>query len=216
MEIILRLYLLPYNPLRPVICYDERPCFLIGNVVEGIEMKSNSPKKEHYAYSKHGSCCILASIEPKTGQRLVHVRRQRTKQQFTWFMANLAKNYPNADKIVVVLDNLNTHTPNAFYEVLDAENAEKLANRFEFVYTPKCSSWLNMIEIEFSALSRQCLNRRIASINELTKEVMHYFKERMDNKITINWQFSCENARDTLNKHYVKVNADNQKYAKTN
>lgn len=129
-----------------------------------------------------GSCSILASIEAKTGQRLAHVRRQRTKQQFTWFMQNLAQTYPNAEKITVRLDNLNTHTPNAFYEVLEAENTEKLANRFDFVYTPKSASWLNMIErggraIEFSALSRQCLNRRIASINELSKDVMHYFKQ---------------------------------------
>ena len=216
MEIILRLYLLPYNPLRPVVCYDERPCFLIGHVVEGLEMKPNSPKKEHYAYTKHGSCCILASIEPKTGQRLAHVRRQRTKQQFTWFMQNLSLTFPNAEKIVVVLDNLNTHTPNAFYEVLDAESAEKLANRFEFIYTPKSASWLNMIEIEFSALSRQCLNRRISSINELTKEVMHYFNERMDKKITINWQFSVEAARLKLNSHYLNVNSLNIKYQQIN
>ncbi len=210
MEVILRLYLLPYNPLRP------GPCFLIGNVVQVLEMKPNSPKKEHYAYSKHGSCSILAAIEPKTGQRLAHVRRQRTKQQFTWFMKNLAQNYPNADKIIVVLDNLNTHTPNAFYEILEAENAEKLANRFEFVYTPKPASWLNIIEIEFSALLRQCLNRRIASINELSKQVMCYFKERIDKKIIINWQFSCESARQNLNKHYKQVNPINIKYKKTN
>lgn len=216
MEIILRLYLLPYNPLRPVVCYDERPCFLIGNVVEGLEMRPNIPKKEHYAYSKHGSCSILAAIEPKTGQRLAHVRRQRTKQQFTWFMQNLSLTFPNAEKIVVVLDNLNTHTANAFYEVLDAENAEKLANRFQFVYTPKCASWLNMIELEFSALSRQCLNRRISSINELTNEVMHYFKERMNKNVTINWQFSVESARVKLNSHYSEVNPQNIKYQQTN
>lgn len=216
MELILRLYLLPYNPLKPVICYDERPCFLIGNVVEGIEMKPDNPKKEHYAYSKHGSCCLLAAIEPKTGKRLVHVRRQRTKKQFTWFMQNLANNYPQASKILVVLDNLNTHTPNAFYEVLEAEEAEKLTNRFEFIYTPKSASWLNMIEIEFSALARQCLNKRIDSINQLTKEVMCYFKERNDNQIKINWQFTCDNAREKLNRHYSKVNPQNVKYKKTN
>ena len=212
MEIILRLYLLPYNPLRPVICYDERPCFLIGDTVEGIDMKSGSPAKENYAYSKHGSCSILAAIEPKTGQRLAHVRRHRTKKQFAIFMQNLANNYPNAEKIIIVLDNLNTHTPNSFYEVFDAQKAQELTQRFEFVYTPKSASWLNMIELEFSALSRQCLNRRIPAINQLTKEVMRYFKERMDYKILINWQFSHEVARDKLNKHYTKVNQENVKY----
>lgn len=216
MEIILRLYFLPYNPLRPVVCYDERPCFLIGNIVDGIEMKPASPAKEHYAYSKHGSCTVLAAIEPKTGQRLAHVRRHRTKVEFTKFMQHLAQTYPDAEKITLVLDNLNTHTPNAFYEVLEAEKAEALANRFDFVYTPKAASWLNMIELEFSALSRQCLNRRIPSINQLTKEVMCYFKERMDKKITIDWQFSCESARNTLNRHYSHVNSGNIKYKKTN
>ena len=203
---------MPYNPLRPVICYDERPCFLIGDTVEGIDMKSGSPAKENYAYSKHGSCSILAAIEPKTGQRLAHVRRHRTKKQFAIFMQNLANNYPNAEKIILVLDNLNTHTPNSFYEVFDAQKAQELTQRFEFVYTPKSASWLNMIELEFSALSRQCLNRRIPAINQLTKEVMRYFKERMDYKILINWQFSHEVARDKLNKHYTKVNQENVKY----
>ena len=146
MEIILRLYLLPYNPLRPVVCFDERPCFLIGDIVDGIEMKGGSPAKENYAYSKHGSCSILAAIEPKTGQRLAHVRRYRTKKEFAVFMKNLVNNYPNAEKIILVLDNLNTHTPNSFYEIFDARTAENLAQRFEFVYTPKSASWLNMIE----------------------------------------------------------------------
>lgn len=139
--------------------------------MEGLTMKPDSPKKEHYSYSKHGSCCILAAIEPKTGRRLAHVRRQRKKQQFTWFMLNLAQTYPNAEKIIVILDNLNTHTANAFYEVLEAENAETLANRFEFIYTPKSASWLNMIErggpshrifgfIKAMSQQKNCINKR--------------------------------------------------------
>ena len=131
-------------------------------------------------------------------------------------MQNLANNYPQASKILVVLDNLNTHTPNAFFEVLETEEAEKLTNRFEFIYTPKSASWLNMIEIEFSALARQCLNKRTDSINQLTKEVMCYFKERNDNQIKINWQFTCHNAREKPNRHYSKVNPQNVKYKKTN
>jgi len=178
-------------------------------------MKQGSPAKENYAYSKHGSCCVLAAIEPKTGNRLAHVRRHRGKKEFTLFMKNLASYYPNADKILVILDNLNTHNFSGFYENLSAEEASKLAQRFEFVYTPKCASWMNMIEIEFSALSRQCLNRRIPSINHLSKEVMTYFKERSNLKIKINWQFSCQIAREKLNSHYVKVNPNNVKYQKT-
>lgn len=99
MELILRLYLLPYNPLRPVVCYDERPCFLIGNTVQGIEMEAEKPAKEHYAYSKHGSCCILAAIEPKSGKRLVHVRKKRGYREFSIFMKHLAATYPDAEKL---------------------------------------------------------------------------------------------------------------------
>lgn len=215
MEIILRLYLLPYNPLRPVVCFDERPCFLIGNVVEGLEMKPGKVAKENYSYSKHGSCCVLASIEPKTGKRLVHIRRKRRKVEFAKFMKNLAQIYLRAEKIIVVLDNLNTHDFSSFYQAFCAEEAAELVERFEFVYTPKSASWLNMIEIEFSALSRQCLNRRISSINELGKEVLIYFKERSDKGIKINWQFSVEVARKKLNKAYSKVNFMNKKYKKT-
>lgn len=212
MELILRLYLLPFNPLRPVVCFDERPCFLIGDTVQGLEMQAGKPAKENYAYSKHGSCCILAAIEPKTGKRLVHVRMHRGYREFAVFMKNLAASYPEAQKIVVVLDNLNTHNFGAFYQTFCAEEAAALADRFEFVYTPKSASWLNMIEIEFSALSRQCLNRRIPSINKLAEQVLSYFKDRMDKGIKINWEFSREKARKTLNRHYVNANPNNLKY----
>lgn len=212
MELILRLYLLPYNLLKPVICYDERPCFLIGDIVKGLDMKSGQVAKEHYAYSKHGSCSVLAMIEPKTGKRYVRIRRRRRKKEFAEFMQRVAELYPEAEKIIVVLDNLNTHDFSAFYQVFDAEQAAALMDRFEFVYTPKSASWLNMIEIEFSALSRQCLNRRIASISELSDQVVAYFKERSDKGIKINWQFSRENARHKLNRRYSDVNSDNLKF----
>jgi len=157
-----------------------------------LAMKADQPAREHYAYSKHDSCSVLAAIEPLTGQRLAHIRRRRTKYEFALFIDHLAQTYPDAEKIVLVLDNLNTHSASAFYEHFPAYKAAELTSRFEFVYTPKCASWLNMIEIEFSALSRQCLNQRIGSINKLGKEVMRYFKERMDNRITLCWQFSCQ------------------------
>ena len=212
MELILRIYLLPYNAAKPVVCFDERPCFLIGDVVKGLEMKSGQVKKEQYSYTKHGACSVLAAIEPKTGKRLAHVRKRRRKFEFAKFMKNLAELYPDAEKITVVMDNLNTHSKSAFYEVFDAEYAAWLSDRFEFVFTPKKASWLNMIEIEFSALSRQCLNRRIPSMGQLAKEVFVYFKERNDKAIKIEWQFSRQKARVVLNKHYVKVNSLNKKY----
>ena len=212
MEIILRLYLLPYDPLRPVICFDERPCFLIGDTVKGLEMKPGQVAKQNYAYTKHGSCSLLAMIEPLTGQRFVQIRRKRRKKEFALFMKRLASLYPDVVKIIVVLDNLNTHDFSAFYETFDAQTAAELVDKFEFIYTPKCASWLNMIEIEFSALSRQCLNRRIASIGELSNEVIAYFKERTLKAIKIDWQFSRETARKKLNRRYAAINSANEKF----
>jgi len=215
MELILRLYILAYDPAYPVVCFDERPCFLIGDTIEPIPMKKGQPLKENYSYSKHGSCSVLASIEPLTGKRVAQVRKKRRKKEFAEFMMALAKTYPNAIKIKVVLDNLNTHDFGAFYDVYDAETAEWLMNRFEFIFTPKSASWLNMIEIEFSALSRLCLNRRIPCMKELESEVLAFFKERTQKGVKVNWQFTKEKARETLNRHYTKVNSNNSKYKKT-
>lgn len=209
MEMILRLYLLPYNKRRPVVCFDERPCFLIGDTIEPLNMKPGQVAKENYAYSKHGSCSLLAMIEPLTGKRFVQIRRRRRKREFAFFMKRLTTLYPDAEKIIVVLDNLNTHDFSAFYENFDAQTAAQLVDKFEFIYTPKCASWLNMIEIEFSALSRQCLNRRIPSITQLSNEVIAYFKERSQKGIKIDWQFSQETARQKLNRRYTEVNSDN-------
>ena len=212
MEIILRLYLLAYDPQYPVVCFDERPCFLIGDLVEGLDMEAGKVKKEHYAYEKHGSCCVLAAIEPLTGRRIAHIRKQRRKKEFALFFQDLAQQYPDAKQIKVVLDNLNTHTAAAFYEQFDAETAAELTQKFHFVYTPKCASWLNMIEIEFSALSRMCLNRRIPTMEKLEKEVLTFFKERTQKGIKINWQFTPQIARGKLNRRYAEVNPDNLKY----
>lgn len=211
MERVLRIYELAYDPMFPVVCFDERPCFLIGDRVKILPCKPGSVKKEHYAYEKNGSANVLAMIEPLTGQRLVHVRRQRRAKEFTLFMENLAKQYPNAKKIRVVMDNLNTHSTSSFYKHLPADKAEWLARRFEFIYTPKGASWLNMIELEFSALSRQCLNRRIPTLNQLSHEVFSYFKERIEKKIKLSWQFTVWDARQKLNRHYSKVNPENIK-----
>lgn len=212
LERILRLYLLPYNELYPLICFDERPCFLIGDTIEGLDMAPGQVAKENYSYSKHGSCCILAAIEPLTGKRVAHVRKERKKKQFALFMKELVEQYPKAEKLRVVLDNLNTHGYSSFYQEFDAETAACLTQKIEFIFTPKSSSWLNMIEIEFSALSRQCLNRRIPCMKELETEVLTYFKERTRKGIKINWQFTQEQARKKLNRRYSKVNSINQKY----
>jgi recombinational DNA repair ATPase RecF len=157
----------------------------------------------------------LAAIEPKTGKRLAQVHPQRTKKEYALFCQALAAAYPEAKKIRLVQDNLNTHNASAFYENMPAAEAFALAERFEFHYTPKAASWLNMIECEFSAVARQCLNRRIPTIKQLEKEVLAIIKERHEKKIKINWQFSIESARDKLNRHYQSVFADNSKYKVT-
>jgi DDE superfamily endonuclease len=215
MERLLWLYALPYDPRYPVICFDERPCFLIGDVVAPLTMQSGQVCKEHYAYEKLGSCVLLAALEPLSGQRLALVLPRRTKKEYTQCCQALAAAYPAAVRIRLVQDNLNTHNTSSFYEHLSAEEAFALAQRFEFYYTPKSGSWLNMIEIEFSALSRECLNRRIPTIELLAKEVLALVKERAEKKLKINWQFSLEKARTKLNRHYQQVNADNAKYKET-
>jgi hypothetical protein len=215
MEQILHLYRLPYDPLYPLLCFDERPCFLIGEAVAGLEMKAAQVARQHYAYQKNGSCVLLMSIEPLTGKRLAQVHKQRTKREYALFMKELAALYPEAKKIRIIQDNLNTHNTSSFYETFSAEEAFELSQRFEFYYTPKSASWLNLIEIEFSALSKQCLNRRIATQEKLTCEVLSIVKERQEKAIKIDWQFSIESARTKLNRHYQKVNSGNAKYQQT-
>lgn len=212
MEQILWLYAQPYDPNYPVVCFDERPCFLIGDVVEPIPMQSTKVKKEHYAYEKNGSCALLAAIEPLTGKRIAGVFDQRRKIEYALFMKRIAQAYSNAKKIRLVQDNLNTHTINAFYQVFAAQEAFELAQKFEFFYTPKSASWLNMIEIEFSALTRACLKARIPDKERLEQKVMALLKHREEKQIKINWQFSIKTARSKLNNHYQKVNSLNIEY----
>jgi len=212
MEELLWLYGLPYDPLYPVVSFDERPCFLIGDKVEPLALQTGKVRKEHYAYEKFGSCALLAAIEPLTGKRLAQVHTQRTKKEYTIFCQALAALYPDAIKIRLVQDNLNTHDFSAFYENLPADEARALAERFEFHFTPKSASWLNMIEIEFSALARLCLNRRIPTIEKLEREILALIRERDARQIKIDWQFSVQSARSKLNSHYVAVQADNVKF----
>ena len=214
MERILWLYQLSYNDLRPVLCYDERPCFLIGEVVRGVALREGQIAREHYGYEKLGSCSLLCSIGPLTGKRIADVFDQRRKREFALHFQKVAAQFPEAEKITVILDNLNTHNASSFYEAFAAEEAFRLSQKFEFVYTPKSASWLNMIEIEFSAISRLCLDRRIPSKEKLEKEVLAIVKERTEKQILINWQFSIETAREKLNRHYQKVNEENAKYQK--
>jgi hypothetical protein len=198
-----------------VVCFDERPCFLIGDEVDPISMQQGKVMKEHYTYEKNGSCALLAAIEPLAGKRLAKVYQQRTKKEYALFLRELCEAYPKAEKIRMVQDNLSTHNESSFYANLPADEALRLSQRFEFYYTPKSASWLNMIEIEFSALVKQCLGRRIPTQKQLSKEIAAIVKERNDKQIKIHWQFSIQKARTKLNSVYTQVNAANQQYKKT-
>lgn len=174
-------------------------------------MRKGEIAKEHYEYEKLGACTLLAAIEPLTRRRLAQVHERRTKKEFTLFCQQLAASYPDAAKIRLVLDNLNTHNASAFYEHLPAEEAFALTQRFEFHYTPKGASWLNMIECEFSVISRQSLDRRISTIEQLRSEVLALLDNRSAKAIKIHWQFSIQTARSKFNKHYHRINPANQK-----
>ena len=210
MENILRLYHLPYDECYPVVSFDERPCFLIGDKVKGFELKAGQVKKQHYEYEKNGSCCLLAAIEPLTGKRIAKVYDQRRKTEYAEFMQLVAAHFPKAKKIRLIQDNLNTHNASSFYEHFDAQTAFELTNKFEFHYTPKSGSWLNVVETEFSVLARVCLKRRIPTKEILEQQVLAIIKERSDQKIKINWKFSITDARKKMHRHYAKVNPKNK------
>ncbi len=171
MENILNIYETEYNPKKPVLCFDERPCQLIGNILVPIPTEPGKPMREDYHYERNGTCVVLLAVEPLTGFRFVEVTKQKTKKDYSAFMSKLALQYPSDSKIVLVQDNLNTHNSSSFYESMPPQQAFALAQRFDMEYTPKKASWLNMAEIEFSALSKQCLDRRIGEMSTLKKEV---------------------------------------------
>ena len=205
MEDVLDLYEKSYDPKHPVICFDERPCQLIGDAVIPIPMKSGSPKKEHYEYVRNGTCCIFMAFEPQAGKRIVCVKKHRTKVDYANFMKELADQYPHAESIQLVQDNLNTHTAGSFYVVLPPDEDFELAKRFEFHFTPKKGSWLNMAEIELSALSKQCLDRRIETLEKLAAEVDSWEQERNASKATVRWKFNKNDARIKLQRHYFNL-----------
>lgn len=157
----------------------------------------------------------MATIEPLTGNKIANVFQRRTKREFALHLQKVAAKYPKAKKIRMAFDNLNTHNASSFYETFEAAEAFRLSQLFEFYHTSPKASWLNMMEIEFSAISRLCLNRRIPSQAESEKEVLAIIKERTEKRILINWQFSIEKARKKLNRHYEQVNQENSKYQET-
>jgi hypothetical protein len=209
MEDVLYLYNLPFDALRPIICFDELPVQLLGEVVAPLAMKSGKPPREDYEYERHGTCSLLVAFEPLTGRRVIETSKQRTKADYCRFMQRVAASFPQAEKIVLVQDNLNTHNASSFYENLLPAEAFALAHRFEMPYTPKKGSWLNIAELELSALARICLSRRISTMEELDREIQSLVKERNELKVKVEWQFSIAHAREKLSRHYEKVQSKN-------
>ena len=202
MENILSLYALPYDPRRPLICIDERPCQLIEDVLVPLPMEPGKSKRQDYHYKRNGVCTVFVAFEPLAGRRFVRVREHRTKKDYAEFMQWVATHYPEADVVLVVQDNLNTHNPGSFYQAFTPEQAFALAQRFEMHYTPTKASWLNMVEIELSVLSKQCLDRRIGDIDTLRREVLAWTDERNTKRATVHWQFTQDHARDRFSKFY--------------
>jgi hypothetical protein len=206
MEDVLHQYQLPYDPQHPLLCVDERPCFLIEEAGAILPLSPGKAQRYPYEYHKNGSCCVFLAFAPYTGMRYVEVRDRRTAQDYAAFMQTLlAHHYPQVESIRLVQDNLNTHTPGSFYEVLPPAEAFALAQRFEPHYTPKKGSWLNMAEIEFAALSKQCLARRIPDVEILRREVLAWADRRNHEGKTVNWKFSQDKARQKLQRHYSNV-----------
>jgi len=205
MEQVLDVYKRPWDPRYPVICMDESPKQLIAETRKPIPCSPGKPAKYDYEYRRCGTCNIFIACEPLAGKRMVKITERRRRQDWAQFLQNIAEKYTTAEKITLVMDNLNTHTAGSLYETYPPEVAKTLWQRFEFVYTPKHGSWLNMAEIELSVLAGQCLNRRIEHIDAVRREVKAWEKSR-NNKITrVNWQFTTDDARIKLSRLYPTI-----------
>ena len=205
----MHLYNLPYDEQRPIVCFDELPVQLLGEVGAPLPMKENQNRRFDYEYEREGTAVLLVAFEPLTGKRIVETSRQRTKADYCRCMQRVAEMFPIAEQVVLVQDNLNTHNASSFHENLEPAAAFTLTQAFEMHYTPKKGSWLNMAELELSALSRICLSRRINSIEELNREVQTLVKERNELGIKVEWQCTITQAREKLNRHYENVKSKN-------
>jgi transposase len=202
MEHVLDVYKRPYDARFPVVCMDESPRQLIDEVKTPVPAEPGQPARYDYEYERCGTCNIFMANEPLAGSRLVEVTSSKTKVDWALFVEKIALRYEDAQKITLVMDNLNTHTPGSLYEAFAPEKAKALWERFDFVYTPKHGSWLNMAEIELNVLIRQCLNRRIAKIEIMRSEVKAWESTRNGMNARVNWQFTAEDARIKLRRLY--------------
>lgn len=206
MEDILEVYALPYDAEIPMICMDEQPYQLLGEKLEPIPMEPGKVLKEDYEYLRHGTCSIFIFSQPLVGWRHVQVTLRRTKKDWAAQIKELLDvHYPEAKRIRLVMDNLNTHTISSLYEAFPPHEALRLAKRLEIHYTPKHGSWLNIAEIELNAMTKQCLGRRIPNIETLRKQLSAWERARNTSQKPVDWHFTTQNARDKLKWLYPKL-----------
>jgi hypothetical protein len=206
METVLDLYEEPHDPRFPVVCFDERPCQLLADVLEPLPGRSGRPERRDHEYERRGMAHVLMAFEPLVGLREIEVTERRRGKEFAEMVRRLAEEvYPEGERIPLVCDNLSTHTAAAFYGAFPPERACRLARRVEFYYTPVHGSWLNMVEIELSVLVRQCHKRRLADIGVLRREVAAWGAERNRLEASVDWRFTTAGARAKLRKLYPSV-----------
>jgi len=206
MEHLLDIYKRPYDPRHPVVCMDESPRQLIKETRTPIPGAQGHPKRYDYEYERCGVCNVFMANEPLAGKRMTEVTERKTKSDWAEFVRELANRYEKADKITLVLDNLSTHKPGSLYETFPPEEAKRICDRIEFVYTPKHGSWLNMAEIELNVLIGQCLNRRMGSLEQVTRAVSAWQIRRDNLNAKVNWQFTYQDARVKLWRLYPTSN----------
>ena len=206
MERVLDIYKRPFDAAHPVVCMDETPRQLIGQVRAPVTARAGQLAREDYEYERLGVCNVFMACEPLAGTRLTKVTDRKTKLDWARFVDDIANDYPEAQRITLVMDNLNTHTPAALYEAFSPQKAKALWDRFEFIYTPKHGSWLNMAEIELNVMIGQCLNQRIRDFSTMQAEVNAWQRQRDALKATINWQFNTDLARIKLKRLYPSFN----------
>jgi hypothetical protein len=206
MEDVLEVYKRPYDPKRPVVCLDETSKQLIGEVARPVSAAPGQVAQYDYEYVRHGVANVFMIFEPLAGQREAQVTERRTRKDWAECLRHISDEmYPDTERIVLVEDNLNTHSPASLYEAFKPAEAKRLADRFEFHYTPKHGSWLDMAEIELGILGRQCLSRRIDNVQDLRHEVNAWERARNDAGTKANWQFRTEDARIRLVKLYPSI-----------
>jgi hypothetical protein len=195
MEDVLDQYEKPLDAREPVICLDEQPYQLLDHTRPSQSSRPGRPGKQDYEYRRCGTCSLFVAVEPKAGKRFVQARRQRKRSDFARFVRDLLQRYPNARRIHLVLDNLNTHNAQSLVETFGKKQARQLLQRIVWHHTPKHASWLNMAEIEIAVLTKQCLDRRLPTLEEVQRQAAAWSRDRNRKRATIRWTFNHTDAR---------------------